>query len=145
MGYHEPQPAPFLTGYTDTSNNQPIMGTWTFQYDSLNRLATATSTQPGNPYPNYCWSYDRGPRRQVFVAGVGDGFGNRTDQMSASVAFALGQGGANTCSTTGNLGQNVWAQYNVTTNGANNNQMDAWPTLEPRKLIGCPILFTVSS
>ena len=45
--------------------------------------------------------------------------------MSASVPFAAGQGGANGCSTTGNLGENVWAQYNGTTNGTNNNQMSA--------------------
>jgi hypothetical protein len=41
------------------------------------------------------------------------------------VAFASGQGGSNTCSTSGSLGQNVWAQYNGTTNGTNNNQMSA--------------------
>jgi RHS repeat-associated protein len=64
-----------------------------------------------NPYPGYCWSYDS--------------FGNRLTQMSASVPFAAGQGGANGCSTTGNLGENVWAQYNGTTNGTNNNQMSA--------------------
>ncbi len=40
--------------------------------------------------------------------------------MSASAIFASGQGGANGCSTTGNLGVNAWAQYN----GAN-NQMSA--------------------
>ena len=43
--------------------------------------------------------------------------------MSANVAFPSGQGGGNTCSTTGGLGANLWAQYNGTTNGTNNNQM----------------------
>jgi RHS repeat-associated protein len=106
-------------GYAPNGNllsyDDPIvMGSWDFQYDTLNRVAAASSTapesapsgHPTNPYPNYCWSYDA--------------FGNRTEQMSASVVFASGQGGANSCSTTGNLGENVWAQYN----GAN-NQMSA--------------------
>ena len=106
-------------GYAPNGNllsyDDPIvMGSWDFQYDTLNRVAAASSTapkdapsgHPTNSYPNYCWSYDA--------------FGNRTEQMSASVVFASGQGGGNTCSTTGNLGENVWAQYN----GAN-NQMSA--------------------
>lgn len=100
-----------LLTYIDST----VMGTWNFSYDTLGRLASASSTpasgQPSKPYPNYCWSYDA--------------FGNRTTQMSASVAFASTQGGANGCSTTGSLGQNVWAQYNGTVNGTNNNQLSA--------------------
>jgi len=90
-----------------------VNGTWSFGYDALYRLATASASsgQDDNPFPNLCWSYDN--------------FGNRTAQMSASVPFASGQGGSNTCSTSGSLGQNVWAQYNGTTNGTNNNQMSA--------------------
>lgn len=100
-----------LLTYTDSK----VMGSWNFQYDTLGRLASASSSpasgQPSNPYPDYCWSYDA--------------FGNRTTQMTASVAFASTQGGAGGCSTTGSLGQNVWAQYNGTVNGTNNNQLSA--------------------
>ena len=103
------------SGYDPVGNvtnfSDSVTGTWSFAYDTLNRLATAASNQPGNPYPNYCWSYDS--------------FGNRTTEMSASVAFPGGQGGANTCSTTGSLGQNDWAQYNGSINGTGNNQMSA--------------------
>ena len=81
------------------------MGAWNYTYDMLNRLATASSNQPGNPDPNYCWSYDA--------------FGNRTTQMSANVPFPNGQGGTNVCSTTGSLGQNSWANQST----ANNNRI----------------------
>ena len=106
-------PASNVLGYQETAmtTNGPTSDQWSFAYDSLNRLAAATTTQAGNPYPNYCWSYDS--------------FGNRTTQMSAGVPFASTQGGANACSTTGSLGQNLWAQYNGTTNGIGNNQMSA--------------------
>jgi RHS repeat-associated protein len=115
--YTVPPPTP-TTGYAKNGNllsyADSVMGAWSFQYDKLNRLAQATSTaatgQPANPYPDYCWNYDL--------------FGNRTTQMSASVPFASGMGGPNACSTTGTLGQNVWAQYTGTTNGTN-NQMSA--------------------
>jgi len=100
-----------VTGFTDSVN-----GTWSsIVYDTLNRIQTAASVpapgQPANPYPYTCWSYDN--------------FGNRTQQMSASVAFPGGQGGPNACSTTGSLGANEWAQYNGTVNGTGNNQMSA--------------------
>ena len=63
-----------VTAYTDSVN-----GAWSFNYDSLNRLANASGNQPDNPFSNYCWNYDS--------------FGNRMGQMSASVAFPSGQGG----------------------------------------------------
>lgn len=50
-----------------------VMGTWTFSYDALNRLAGATDNQQGNPSTNYCWGYDL--------------FGNRTIQAGSSAAF----------------------------------------------------------
>jgi RHS repeat-associated protein len=90
-----------------TAYNDSVNGTWSFNYDTLNRLATASGNQTDNPFPNFCWSYDS--------------FGNRTDQMSASVVFPSGQGGTNSCSTTGALGQNVAATYNV----SNTNRMDS--------------------
>ncbi len=92
--------------YTDSVN-----GTWSFNYDSLNRLATATGIQSDNSYPNYCWSYDS--------------FGNRTMQMSSSSAFPTGAGGASACQATGTVGLTFWAQYSGTVNGIDNNQMSA--------------------
>jgi hypothetical protein len=38
--------------YTDSVN-----GTWTFGYDSLNRLVSGTSSQANHPYRYICWSY----------------------------------------------------------------------------------------
>jgi hypothetical protein len=55
-----------------------VMGTWTYTYDNLNRLAGATASQPGNPSTNYCWWYDA--------------FGNRTIQAGSSAAFQTGSG-----------------------------------------------------
>jgi hypothetical protein len=66
------------------------MGTWGFSYDVVDRL---TSAAAGSNAPtafqgqSAAWSYDRGPRRQVFVAGVEDSYGNRTAQtFSNSIA-----------------------------------------------------------
>jgi hypothetical protein len=59
------------------------MGTWNFSYDAVDRL---TSAAAGSNAPtafrsqSAAWGYDRGPRRQVLVAGVGDSYGNRTAQ-----------------------------------------------------------------
>jgi hypothetical protein len=78
------------------------MGTWSFTYDAVDRLMTAT---PGGSNPTEyqgkygCWTYNRGPRRQVFVAGVEnrgprrrvlvagveDSFGNRTLEAFSGV------------------------------------------------------------
>jgi RHS repeat-associated protein len=52
------------------------MGTWSYSYDNLNRLAGATASQPGNPNTNYCWGYDS--------------FGNRLVQAGSSQPFASG-------------------------------------------------------
>jgi RHS repeat-associated protein len=64
-----------LKSYTDSSNNLPIMGTWSFTYDTLNRVATASagSNAPA-PYANNtgCWNYDQ--------------FGNRTSQAMSTTA-----------------------------------------------------------
>jgi hypothetical protein len=57
-------------GESPSSYTDSVMGSWGFSYDTLNRLAGAATNQTGNPNPNYCWQYDRGPRRQVVVAGV---------------------------------------------------------------------------
>jgi len=107
-----------MTSYIDPL----VMGSWTFHYDTLNRLARAENSAPSaaqvtiptNPYPNYCWSYDV--------------FGNRKTQMSASTAFASGQGGAAACSTTGAVGQNIWAQYTGTNNRVSASSQNASQT-----------------
>jgi RHS repeat-associated protein len=100
-----------ISSYTDS-----VMGTMNFTYDTLNRVATATGNEPGNPYPNFCWNYDS--------------FGNRTMQMSANVAFPGTMGGpmAAACQTTGGTGPQWSAQYNGTVNGTNNNQMSSTST-----------------
>ena len=99
MGDDEPQPAPPFTGYTDS-----VMGIWSFAYDTLNRLATATAASAAAdaaagvaaPYAsNYgCWSYDS--------------FGNR---LSESISTTP-------CTSTP-LPLTSWANYNA------NNQFTA--------------------
>ena len=111
-----------ITSYAPNGNvvdmTDSVMGTWSFSYDTLNRLATSAGTQPGNSLANECWSYDA--------------FGNRTMQMTASVPFATTAGGASTCEVApgGSVGSTFWAQYNGTVNGSNNNQMSetSWNT-----------------
>jgi hypothetical protein len=69
-----------LTSYTDNGSgghSNGIMGTWSFTYDTLNRLTTAQNTAASSATPQYagqnlCWSYDS--------------FGNRTAQQIQSAA-----------------------------------------------------------
>jgi RHS repeat-associated protein len=74
------QPNSNVGGFTDS-----VMSEWTFTYDTLNRLATATTNyQP--PYffdAGYCWSYDA--------------FGNRQQELAAGAPFAAGSGGFSLC------------------------------------------------
>lgn len=78
---------PSSGGYYPNSNLQAysdsVMGTWTFSYDTLNRLAGAQDSEPNNSFTNYCWSYDA--------------FGNRTNQEGATSAFQSGSGGGSPC------------------------------------------------
>jgi len=74
--HDEGAPGPSLLGTGDGSNlisySDTVMGSWNFNYDTLNRLAGASDTAPANPTSKrvsthlsyYCWSYDA--------------FGNRT-------------------------------------------------------------------
>ena len=86
-------PASNLLGYTDNGSGglpNGIMGTWSFTYDSLNRLATATAAANAPaPYAgNYgCWSYDA--------------FGNRLSQSMSTTP----------CNATPPL--TSWASYNA--------------------------------
>src|SRR6202012_4318908 len=57
-----------VIGYTDSVN-----GTYSFVYDTLNRVAATSSSQSPYPYPNYCWQYDN--------------FGNRLWQTSSATAY----------------------------------------------------------
>ncbi|MGA7830606.1 MAG: RHS repeat-associated core domain-containing protein [Terracidiphilus sp.] len=93
------------------------MGTWSLQYDALNRLAAASDNQSGTPNTNYCWSYDD--------------FGNRTAQAGSNQPFTNAVG-ASTCQpASGATFNNAWAHYTVdgTLNTPNNgkNQLTATP------------------
>jgi RHS repeat-associated protein len=64
-----------LSSYTDnTSGGQPngIMGTWSFNYDTLNRLIAGSPSSGSYAGQNLCWAYDA--------------FGNRTAQSSQTAA-----------------------------------------------------------
>jgi RHS repeat-associated protein len=62
-----------LLSYTDS-----LMGTWSFGYDTLNRLTSGAITSASNQNPYYCWSFDA--------------FGNRTNESSSSQSFQTGTG-----------------------------------------------------
>jgi RHS repeat-associated protein len=81
-----------VAGYTDSVN-----GTWSFTYDSLNRVARATGSQDSNPYPNYCWQYDS--------------FSNREWQTSSATPYSTSNGGANSCPVS--AGPSTGAGYNA--------------------------------
>jgi RHS repeat-associated protein len=110
-------PAGNLLSYTDAGTNGPIMGTWKFQYDTLNRLAGATDNQPGNTNTNYCWSYDA--------------FGNRQQQAGSNALFTNSVGAPTCTAANGASFNNVWARYTVdgTTSTPDNgkNQVTATP------------------
>jgi RHS repeat-associated protein len=86
-----------------------VMGTWTYSYDDFNRLSSGTAADDGGVDGGLTlgWTYDRGPRRQVFVAGVEDRYGNRWTQS------ANGTGNASA------------VQPNLAFYG-NNNQVSGW-------------------
>ena len=81
-----------VKAYTDSVN-----GTWSFNYDTLNRLANASGGQADDPYPNYCWQYDS--------------FGNRLWQTSSATAYASTAGGPSACAVT--AGPSSGASYNA--------------------------------
>jgi RHS repeat-associated protein len=84
-----------LTSYTDS-----VMGGWTFNYDTLNRLVGASGNQSGNPSTHYCWSYDA--------------FGNRSLQAGSSAAFTAGSPSCTPAS--GASFVTTWANYNTVDN-----------------------------
>jgi len=108
-------------GTLDTANPNPafpslptgsgIMGEWNFGdsvntsanvpagagYDSLSRLALASTKWPNGTQQTLCWSYDS--------------FGNRKQQMVGNGAFS--GGGAATCSTSGAILSTSLADYDA--------------------------------
>jgi len=84
-----------------------VMGGWTYTYDDMNRLTSGTAASGVDEGLTLGWNYDRygnrGPRRQVFVAGVI----NRWDQS------VTGTGNATAVSP----------QLSFT---GNNNRIDGW-------------------
>jgi RHS repeat-associated protein len=81
-----------LLNYTDW-----VMGTWTFSYDSLNRLVGGSDNQSGNSNGYYCWGYDP--------------FGNRTVQTGSTQLFQVG---SPTCQAPSNASTTItWANYNT--------------------------------
>jgi len=97
----------FTGGYDGAGNllsySDSVMGNWSFQYDTLNRLIGSSGSQPNNPSPYYCWSYDA--------------FGNRTQQVGASVPFVSGS--PNCTPASGASLATQWAHYSP----SNNNQL----------------------
>jgi RHS repeat-associated protein len=59
------------------------MGTWSYTYDDFNRLTSGNATAGVDNTLSLSWTYDRGPQRQVFVAGVEDRYGNRWAQNAS--------------------------------------------------------------
>jgi len=82
---------------SETLANGKAINSWTSTYDTLNRLASSTVTQTGNPNTNYCWGYD--------------GFGNRTIQAASNAAFTTGSP-ACTPQPSATLAS-TWANYNL--------------------------------
>jgi RHS repeat-associated protein len=80
-----------------------IMGSWGYNYDSLNRLATANAMWPDSTKQYLCWSYDS--------------FGNRGQQSVGTAAFS--GGGPNSCSTSGTLLSNIVSSF------ASNNRVQS--------------------
>jgi RHS repeat-associated protein len=99
-------PAGNLLGYTDNlSGGQPngIMGTWSFNYDSLNRLISGAASTGQYAGQNLCWSYDP--------------FGNRTAQSLQTAACpTLPSAPTPTARYNGN-NQVTWTQVNAAVNG----------------------------
>jgi RHS repeat-associated protein len=83
-----------------------VMGTWSYSYDNLNRLANSAGSQPNNPITNYCWVYDQ--------------FGNRTVQSGAGGSAVFEGGSGNPCQLeSGTLYTNAWMTPTA------NNQMSS--------------------
>jgi RHS repeat-associated protein len=97
--------APGYDGVGNLKNSiDSVTGSWSFSYDTLNRLTTAQNTSTTSTSAQYannwgCWVYDA--------------FGNRLSQSMSTTA----------CGSSPPL--TSWTQYNGTVNGTNNNQMSA--------------------
>ena len=93
---------PASNGYDGIGNlisiTDSVMGTWSFNYDNLNRLSAGTQTPTTGAAQSFCWTYDQ--------------FGNRTAQTTSNQPFA-NLPGATTCQlATGSAPlTNNWASY----------------------------------
>ena len=110
-----------LTGYTDSSNNAPVMGTWTYSYDYLNRLIGGAASTGPYANQNLCWSYDH--------------FGNRTAQefQGTTACPAAASGNFPTATVNYNANNQVTWVQNAAPGGfqydaAGNVQQDALNT-----------------
>jgi RHS repeat-associated protein len=101
----------YIIGYQPNSTiggvTSSVMNEWTYTYDTLNRLATATTNyqQPYQLFAGYCWSYDD--------------FGNRQQEVKSTSAFSTTAGGPATCEPANPAPY----QYNT------NNQVSSGPTV----------------
>ena len=84
-----------------TSFQDSVMGNWSFQFDTLNRLVSGNATTGSYSGQNACWTYDS--------------FGNRTSEALSTAA----------CN--GNPTLLSWATYNT----SNTNRMDTDSTSNP--------------
>jgi RHS repeat-associated protein len=102
-----------VTSYSDSIyNGGSIMGTWTYGYDTLNRLASGTATAGPFSGQSACWAYDA--------------FGNRTDQATSNEPFASGPG-SSTCqpASGASLLSNVISTYTVNGSDPGTNQVQS--------------------
>jgi RHS repeat-associated protein len=107
-----------LVNYNDT-----VMGTWSFNYDSLNRLSAGTQTPvsgQGQSPQSLCWTYDS--------------FGNRTAQTTSNQPFA-NAAGASSCqlasgaSLIGNV-VNAYSSYTNQVTSTNARGVTATPNYD---------------
>ena len=62
-----------MLSYTDSSMNAPLIGTWNFTYDDMNRLTSGTATSGVDDGLVLGWTYDRyGNRWEQNVTGTGN-------------------------------------------------------------------------
>jgi RHS repeat-associated protein len=105
-----------LVNYTDS-----VMGNWSFNYDSLNRLSLGTQTPVTGGAQSLCWTYDT--------------LGNRTTQATSNLPFA-NAAGASSCQlgTGATLTGNFWNAYSTSTNqitSTNARGVTASPNYDP--------------
>jgi YD repeat-containing protein len=84
-----------LLNYTDST----VMGTWSFQYDHLNRLSLGTQTPLVAAPQSYCWAYDA--------------FGNRTGELELNSTGTAATQAASPCPALTSSNATHWANHNA--------------------------------